>query len=115
MGFLESLPQRARDVRGHVVLVEGFDNRIVEAARTLRELEICSVTALCPAAQQGADHDRLRDLGVTVADPATDPRRGQLADFLHTRRGPKGWTREQSEAALAHPLYFGSLLVAVGE
>ncbi len=115
MGFLESLPQRARDVRGHVVLVEGFDARIVEAAKTLREQDICRVTALCPAAQQGPDHARLRELGVIVADPATDARRTQLADLLHARRGPKGWTREQSEKALDDPLYFGSLMVAAGE
>jgi phosphate acetyltransferase len=115
MGFLESLPQRARDVRGHVVLVEGFDARIVEAAKTLREQDICRVTALCPAAQQGPDHARLRELGVTVADPATDARRTRLTDLLHARRGPKGWTREQSEKALDDPLYFASLLVAAGE
>ncbi len=115
MGFLESLAQRARDVRGHVVLVEGFDVRIIEAARTLREQDICRVTALCPAAQETAEHARLRDLGVTVADPASDSRRSQLAELLHSRRGPKGWTREQSEAALADPLYFASLLVAAGE
>ena len=115
MGFLDSLAQRARDVQGHVVLVEGFDGRIVEAARTLREQGICRVTALCPADKQSAEHARLRDLGVTVADPASDSRRSQLADLLHARRGPKGWTREQSEAALDDPLYFASLLVAAGE
>jgi phosphate acetyltransferase len=115
MGFLESLPERARAVHGHVVLVEGDDPRIVEAARILREHDITRVTALCPAAKQGADHARLREMGVTVTDPATDPRHGRLADRLHARRGPKGWTREQSEAALADPLYFASLLVAAGE
>jgi phosphate acetyltransferase len=115
MGFLESLPQRARAVQGHVVLVEGFDPRIVAAAKTLREHNITKVTALCPAAQETPDHARLRELGVTVADPASDPRRSRLVDVLHARRGPKGWTREQSEAALADPLYFGSLLVTAGE
>ncbi len=115
MGFLASLPERARALHGHVVLAEGDDPRIVEAARALREHDITRVTALCPAAKQGPEHAHLRDMGVTVTDPASDPRHARLADLLHTRRGPKGWTREQSEAALADPLYFASLLVAAGE
>ncbi|MFI5165396.1 MAG: phosphate acetyltransferase [Thermoanaerobaculales bacterium] len=115
MRFLEELPARARAVDGHVVLVEGDDARIVKAAEALRREAIARVTVLCPRAKQGADQQRLRDLGVRVTDPASDARRGVLADYLHARRAPKGWTREQTETALADPLYFASLLVATGE
>ncbi len=115
MTFLEELPGRARATDGHVVLVEGDDPRIVEAAGELRRERIARVTALCPAAAQGEAHERLRELGVTVTDPATDPRREKLFDLLHARRAPKGWSREQTGAALTDPLYFGSLLVAAGE
>ena len=114
MRFLEELPARARAVNGHVVLVEGDDARIVEAAASLRREQIAQVTMLCPSAKQGAEQQRLRDLGVQVTDPASDPRRAALVEHLHARRAPKGWTREQSEAALADPLYFASLLVATG-
>jgi phosphate acetyltransferase len=114
MGFLEELPGRARAVGGHVVLVEGDDPRVVEAAAALRQEQIARVTVLCPAAKQGAEHERLRSAGVTVADPASDPRRAELFDVLHARRAPKGWSKEQTETALADPLYFASLLVATG-
>jgi len=115
MGFLEDLRGRAKAVEGHVVLVEGHDPRIVEAAETLRHENVARVTLLCPAEHQGPQHETLRSLGVIVADPATDARRTALVDLLHARRGPKGWTREQSDAAVVDPLYFGSLLVAKGE
>ena len=115
MTFLEELPGRARATGGHVVLVEGDDPRVVEAAGELARERIARVTALCPAAAQGEAHERLRALGVTVTDPATDPRRDRLFDLLHGRRAPKGWSREQTGAALADPLYFASLLVAAGE
>src|SRR5512136_320245 len=115
MGFLEELPGRARAIGGHVVLVEGEDPRIVEAAGVLRRDGLARVTILCPAAKQGAEHERLRSLGVTVTDVASDPRRQRLFDLLHSRRAPKGWTKEQTDAALGDPLYFASLLVAVGE
>lgn len=115
MGFLEEVPGRARAVGGHVVLVEGDDPRIVEAAGALWNDRIARITLLCPAAKRGAEHERLQSEGVTVTDPASDPRRGKLFDLLHARREPKGWSKEQTEAALADPLYFGSLLVACGE
>ena len=115
MGFLDGLAARARDVNGHVVLVEGDDPRIVEAAEALCRDRIARVTILCPAGKQGPPHQRLRTLGVIVTDPASDPRRQKLFDLLHSRRAPKGWTPEQTDAALADPLYFASLLVATGE
>ncbi|HVN75268.1 MAG TPA: phosphate acetyltransferase [Thermoanaerobaculaceae bacterium] len=115
MGFLEDLPGRARAFGGHVVLVEGDDPRIIEAAEALRHDNISRVTVLCPTAARSAAHDRLEALGVTVTDPARDPRRSRLFALLHARRAPKGWSEVQTEAALADPLYFGSLLVAAGE
>ena len=114
MGFLEDLRDRARAVEGHVVLVEGEDARIVEAAEVLRHENVARVTLLCSAGRQGPQHEHLRSLGVAVTDPATDPRRQRLFDLLHSRRAPKGWSREQTETALADPLYFASLLVATG-
>ncbi|MEP0773438.1 MAG: phosphate acetyltransferase [Acidobacteriota bacterium] len=115
MSFLDELPVRARAVAGHVVLVEGEDSRIVEAAESLRRDDICRVTVLCPEVKRTEAHGRLADLGVQVTDPATDPRRHAAVELLFARRGPKGWTREQAEQAVDDPLYFGSLLVALGE
>lgn len=115
MGFLEDLPVRARAVRGHVVLVEGDDQRIIDATKTLRAEDLARVTVLCPADRQGDEHARLRDLGAIVTDPASDPRRERLLDALYSRRAAKGWTREQTDQALRDPLYFASMLVAAGE
>ncbi len=115
MGFLEEIPTRARAVHGHVALAEGDDPRIVQAAMTLCEHELARVTLVCPEEQQGPDHERLRALGAQVVDVRRDPRRAQLVDALFARRAAKGWTREQAEAALDDPLYFTSMLVAVGE
>lgn len=115
MNFLDELPRRARMVAGHVVLVEGDDGRIIEAAEHLRREEICQVTLLCPENKRTEVHARLTDLGVRVTDPASDERRSRAVDLLFSRRAPKGWTREQAEQAVDDPLYFGSLLVALGE
>ncbi len=115
MGFLDDLKRRARGVGGHIVLPEGDDPRVIEAAATLRGDDVCRVTVLCPAGSRSAAHEDLERSGVNVADPATDSRREALVDLLYQRRRAKGWDREQAARAAADPLYFASLLVAAGE
>lgn len=115
MGFLDEVEERARAVRGHIVLPEGDDPRILEAAAALRDREVCRVTILCPSEQRGDDHRRVADLGVEVTDPASDPRRDRLADFLLERRRHKGLERQDAKNAVSDPIYFASLLVATDE
>lgn len=114
MGFLDDVRARAAAVRGRVVLAEGDDARIVEAARRLVAEKICAVSLVCPEDKRGPVHRELEAIGVEIVDPARDPRRFQLAEHLFARRKEKGWTREQAEAALNDPLYFASCLVATG-
>lgn len=114
MDFIGSVMRRSAATGGHVVLAEGDDPRITEAAATLVKEGLAKVTIVCPNDRRQDVHAALERIGVQVADPATDARRDELVDLLFARRGPKGWTREQAEAALSDPLYFSSLLVAAG-
>jgi phosphate acetyltransferase len=114
MGFLEELAKRAAAVQGRVVLPEGDDPRIVEAAEQLQSRKVCQVLLLVPKEKRGAAHEALAKLGVELVDPATDPRRPELAELLYQRRRAKGWSREQADQALADPLYFASCMVAAG-
>lgn len=115
MRFLDELEARARQVSGRIVLAEGDDPRVIEAAAQLAADGICHVTALCPGSGRGPDHGALEAAGVAVVDPATDPRRDRLAALLHGRRAHKGMTLQQAHEAILDPLYFGSLLVAAGD
>lgn len=115
MGFLDQLEARARAIGGSVVLPEGDDPRAQEAARTLRERDVCRVTVLCPGAARAPVHAELERLGVAVLDPATDSRRKALAAHLHGRRKAKGMSEAEALAAVEDPLVFASLMVATGE
>jgi len=114
MGFLQVLEQRVTAVGGTIVLAEGDDPRIVEAAADLAARGICRTIILCPAAGRSADHEKLTSAGVEVIDHLTDSRRGELAELLHQRRAHKGLTMEAALEAVNDPLYFASLMVAAG-
>jgi len=114
VGFLERLEARAEAVGGRVVLAEGHDDRIIDAAGKLIAGGGCEVTVVCSADQRQAIHEELAERGIDVADPTTDPRRGELAEHLHQRRAAKGMSKDDALAAVEDPLYFASLLVATG-
>ena len=114
MGFLDELEARARAVDGHVVLPEGGDGRVQEAARTLVERKVCRVTLLCPRCDRAEAHTGLEAAGVTVLDPEADRLLDELAEALHQRRRSKGMTLDQAHVAAADPMYFASLMVAAG-
>jgi phosphate acetyltransferase len=112
--FLEKLGARAASAGGRVVLAEGHDPRIIEAARQLVSSGPFGVTILCPEGEWRDQHADLAAAGVEVTDPITDPRREELARYLHARREAKGLTLDQALDAVADPLYFSSLMVATG-
>lgn len=114
MEFLEQLQARALGVGGRVVLAEGHDPRVVEAAAELVAHDGIAVDLLCPADQRGPLHDDLERAGARVRDPSSDPERERLATLLHERRANKGLSLEDARAAVDDPLYFASLLVASG-
>jgi phosphate acetyltransferase len=112
VGFIERLEARVAAVGGRVVLAEGHDERVIEAAGELVTAGGCEVTLVCPGDQRQSIHEELAERGVDVADPASDPRREELADHLHQRRAAKGLSRQDALAAVEDPLYFSSLMVA---
>ncbi len=114
MTFFDTLETRARRLEGHIALAEGDDPRIIEAASELVDRELCRVTIVCPEDRRTDDHEQLLAAGVAVVDPRTDPRREELARFLHERRKHRGLDMPGALEALNDPLYFVSLLVATG-
>lgn len=114
MGFLDDVKARAAAVSGRIVLPEGSDERVVEAAAELVREEICRVTVLVADAERTSAHQDLQSLGVDVVDPVSDPRLDELAQLLFERRKHKGLTIEGAREQATDPMFFAALLVAGG-
>jgi phosphate acetyltransferase len=112
--FLEELEARAASVGGRVVLAEGHDSRVIDAAGDLVAVDGFELTLLCPVDKRQPAHDDLAGRGVDVADPATDSRREELARYLYQRRAARGLTADNALSVVEDPLYFASLMVATG-
>jgi phosphate acetyltransferase len=107
--FIDDLIAAASANPQRIVLPEGGDPRTVEAAREVARRGIASVTVL-------GDPSAL-DLpaGVAVADHRTSPDRDRYAQALYELRKNKGVTLEDAYRLLDDELYFGVMMVKLGD
>lgn len=111
--FLDRIIERARTDVKTIVLPEGSDPRTLEAAVKIRDKGIANPVVLAAA-------DTIKDsgfdvTGITVIDPANSPERQRYAEELFTLRQAKGLTKEEAYDLTANVLYFGNLMVRLGD
>jgi phosphate acetyltransferase len=112
-GFAESLLDRARRAHGRLVLSEGDDERVREAAQALALGRVAAVTLLGTDATAG--WAMAQAPGVSVRIPAADPSLPAVAELLAARKPQAVGGREAALALAADPLRFAAGLVALGE
>jgi phosphate acetyltransferase len=114
--FEYSLFQRARSDRRHIVLPEGEEERILQAAEILRSREVVDLTLL---GDEKLIRSRMAALGlklqnVAIVDPKTSPLREEFIETLYELRRHKGFTRDYAHDAVSDVSYFGTLMVHSG-
>lgn len=114
---LERILDQARQSPRRIVLAEGEDSRIVEAAvRATREgiAEIVLVGDHATVAGRLADAGAA-NLGIRIEDPATSSLTPRLVAAYHELRKAKGVDAAAAAVALRSPLIFAAMMVREGE
>jgi len=120
MDLVEKLTRSARQVKKRIVLGEGPDPRMVEAAANLVNEDICAVTILGPEEEIIAEARKLNlnFTGVEVLDFQKSDKLDDFANELYEIRKAKGMTIEEAKALMTDDdlgcLYFGSMMVKKG-
>jgi len=111
--FEYSLFERARKARKHIVLPEGDDDRILQAAEILRLRDVVDLTILgtesklrSRAATLGLKLD-----GVNYIDPQTSPLHEEFSETFFELRKHKGITVDMASDTLRDVSYFGTMMV----
>ncbi len=108
--FIESIIEQAKADRQTLVLPEGTDDRIIEAAATITAEGIADVIVL------GGDDVAARvGEGVTVINPETSPLLDSFSETFYELRKHKGITPEQARETTKQLNYFGMMLVHSGQ
>ncbi len=113
MNLIDRLYDVAREKVRRVVLPEGSDPRVLQAAVRLRDEQLADPVLLGPAdqIQSAAREARLSLDGLVCHDPADDPLLDELVEAYRARRDVKAGIARRM---VRRPLFFGGMLVARG-
>jgi phosphate acetyltransferase len=115
--LLDKLKSRARAYPQSIVLPEGEDDRVIQAAVRVTAERYAKLTLLgrpnnirASAARRGAKLD-----GIEILDPSSSPRLDAYAQIYLEVRRSRGTTLEEAHKVARKPLYFAALRVAAGD
>lgn len=119
MQLVDQIKAKARQNPQIVVLPEGYDDRMIQAAGPIVKDGLAKVVLLGDSATLQA---KAADLGVslqgvTLLDPKTAPKLEQYVDELVELRKKKGLSREEAKKLLTADdnLFFGAMMVHKGD
>ncbi len=114
--FEYGLLERARQARKHIVLPEGYDDRILRAAATLLARDVADLTIL---GEEIEIRSRAIGLGLDISRATVLSNHDHVlvyrfADEYQRRRAHKGVTVEHARETVTDVSYFGTMMVELG-
>ncbi len=118
--ILEKIRQRAAADQQHIILPEGEDPRTLLAAEMCVRDHLARVSVIGNEEKmRAAARDAGANLnGVNIIDhraPDKTPDFGKIATLFHELRRSKGVSLEEAEQTVKDPLFYGNLLVRLGQ
>lgn len=117
MKALHRIIEQARAVSKNIVLCEGDDVRVLQAAARAAAEGLARISIVGqPAAIVALANEHGLDLGsVRLIDPAASSESEHYAQQLFLLRQAKGMTVEQARSAVQDPLCYANLMVRLGD
>ena len=106
--FLQRMKDKAKADKKKIVLPEGEDERVLEAAREIASEGLADLIIL-------GDPDKIDIDGVTVVDPKRGEKHEEYAQKFAELRAKKGVTIEQAREQLDDATYYATMMVQMGD
>ena len=115
MAIIDKIKAKAKADIKHIVLPEGEEIRNVQAAVMIRDQGLAKLTLLgAPAkVKEVAAGAHLTD--IEIIDPANSDKAPLYAATLYDLRKAKGMTEEEAAKKVADPMYYGIMMVKLGD
>ena len=115
MTILEQIKSKAAKLHKTIVLCEGEDSRVVEAAQKATEEGIAKIVLLGDAEAIKKANPKANLSGVQIVNPLTSDKREAYVKKLCELRASKGMTVEQATELLKDGTYFGAMMLKMGD
>jgi len=107
---MDSIFSKAQSLQKHIVLAEGEEERIVDAAKKIVDRKIATITLLGNVevirGKLGVKYNNIE-----VIDPNSSDKTTEYVNLLVELRKNKGMTVEMASELVKNPLYFGALML----
>ena len=117
MSFIDQIKQRAKKEIKTIVLPEATDVRILEAAQIVKDEGYAKVILVGQEEQvRQIAKEKGIDIGDTqIIDPEKSDKINEYANTLYELRKNKGMTEEQAKQLVLDSVYYGMIMVKLGE
>lgn len=117
MSFIGQIKERAKKELKTIVLPEATDIRILEATQIVKNEKYAKVILIGEENEikEKAKENNI-DIGETqIIDPSKSNKKEEYAKTLYELRKAKGMTEEEAKKLILDPVYFGMIMVKLGE
>lgn len=115
MGFLEQISERAKKDIKTIVLPESSDIRTIKAAAVIQERGLADLVLVGREAEIKKLAGDLDISKVKIVDPETSGKFKEYTDAFYEMRKAKGMTPEKAAELMKDELYWGVMMVKMGE
>lgn len=115
MSLLDEIKAKAKSLNKTIVLCEGEDKRVVEAAAQITKEGIAKIVLIGNEAECKKVAPEVDLTGITLIDPLTSDKTATYANILYEARKAKGMTEEQAKEQAKDRTMFGALMLKAGD
>lgn len=113
--LINELLKNAAQLNKRIVLTEGEDSRVVQAAADITARKIARVVLLGNPDEIAKANPQVDLNGVEIIDPVKSPKLNDYAKLLYELRKNKGMTEDQALETAKESTYFGTLMLKAGD
>lgn len=117
MSFTEKVWKLAQQELKKIVLPEGDEERNLKAAEIIHNNKIAHVVLVGneTTIKENAKNLGVNISGIEIIDPLTSAKTAEYANAFYELRKSKGVTEEKALATVKDPVYYGTMMVKVGD
>ena len=115
MALLDEIKARAASLKKTIVLCEGEDKRVVEAAAQITKEGIARIVLIGNEEEAKKVAPGVNLKGITLVDPLTSAKTAEYAKILYEARKEKGMTEEEAARQAKDRTMFGALMLKAGD
>lgn len=115
MALLDEIKSKAASLKKTIVLCEGEDRRVVEAAAQITKEGIAKIVLIGNEEEAKKVAPDVDLTGITLIDPLTSEKTAEYARILYEARKAKGMTEEQAAVQAKDRTMFGALMLKAGD